>query len=498
MSNLTLTLLRNALKLSNDGIVLNFSLFFCFSLAQLFATEPILSPRTQFQTLNYQIGDAQSPYYRLKRSVKLDFDQLNMTKSQKPSPESIIQNVNSLTAYQFRLQDFLVGAQMLFVAFGALVLVPILAGLDPNVALFTSGLGTLCFQLVTGGKVPVYLASSFAFIAPITFSVDKYGLPATLSGLAAAGVVYLVLSLIIFWGGARIIIRVLPAIVTGPVIMVIGLGLAPTAVKMASEASEGYSAGIAIAIAAVSLLTTMLTAILAKGFLKLLPVLVGIVIGYLVSWPLGLVNFTPVSQAAWLAIPRFTTPSFHIRAILFILPVAIAPAIEHIGDVLAIGSVTGNNYLRNPGIHRTLLGDGIATTLAAFLGGPPNTTYSEVTGAVALTKAFNPGIMTWSALTAILLSFFGKLGAILQTIPTPVMGGILIVLFGTIVVIGINSMIQAEEDLLQPRNLLIVGAILMLGVGGMSFKAGGFALEGIGLSSIVGVLLNLLLPQGEK
>lgn len=410
-------------------------------------------------------------------------------------PDRTNQNISSLTAYKFRLQDCLVGAQMLVVAFGALVLVPILAGLDPNVALFTSGLGTLCFQLVTRGKVPVYLASSFAFIAPITFSVDKYGLPATLSGLVAAGVVYLLLSLIIFWRGSEIIIRVLPTIVTGPVIMVIGLSLAPTAVSMASEAGDGYNEAIAIGVAAVSLLATMLTAILTRGYLRLIPILMGIFSGYLVSLILGLVSFTKVAQAPWLTVPSFTSPSFHLPAILFILPVAIAPAIEHIGDILAIGSVTQNNYLRDPGIHRTLLGDGIATSLAAFLGGPPNTTYSEVTGAVALTKAFNPAIMTWSAIIAILLSFFGKLGAILQTIPVPVMGGILIILFGTIVVIGMNSMIQTRDNLLLPRNLVIVGAILILGVGGMSLKAGEFALEGIGLSSIVGVLLNLFLPQ---
>ena len=406
--------------------------------------------------------------------------------------------IASSTNYRFRLRDFLLGAQMLFVAFGALVLVPILAGLDPNVALFTSGLGTLCFQLITGGKVPVYLASSFAFIAPITLSIEKYGLAATLSGLAAAGVVYLILSLLVFWGGSAIISRVLPTIVTGPVIMVIGLSLAPTAVEMATEAGETYSATIATGVAVVALLITMLTAIITRGLLRLIPILVGILAGYLVSLPLGLIDFSPIAQAPWLAIPNFTAPSFNLPAILFILPVAIAPAIEHIGDVLAIGSVTGNNYLRDPGIHRTLLGDGIATTLAAFLGGPPNTTYSEVTGAVALTRVFNPAIMTWAAITAILLSFFGKLGAILQTIPVPVMGGILIVLFGTVVIVGMNSMIQTGEDLLLPRNIAVVGAILILGVGGMSVKAGEFALEGIGLSSIIGVLLNLLLPQGEN
>lgn len=403
-----------------------------------------------------------------------------------------------INEYCFRLQDFLLGAQMLFVAFGALVLVPILAGLDPNVALFTSGLGTLCFQLVTGGKVPVYLASSFAFIAPITLGIEKYGLPATLSGLAAAGVVYLILSLIVFRGGSRIIDRILPTVVTAPVIMVIGLSLANTAVEMATEGTETYSASTAIVVAGVSLLATMLTAILTRGFWRLIPILVGILAGYIVALPLGLVDFSPIAQANWLAFPSFTAPSFNLPAILFILPVAIAPAIEHIGDVLAISSVTGKDYLRDPGIHRTLLGDGIATSLAAFLGGPPNTTYSEVTGAVALTKISNPAIMTWAAIFALLLSFVGKLGAILQTVPVPVMGGILIILFGTVVIVGMNSLVQSGDNLLQPRNIAIVSTILILGVGGMSLKAGVFALEGIGLSSIIGVLLNLLLPKDRN
>ncbi len=384
---------------------------------------------------------------------------------------------------------------MLFVAFGGLVLVPIVTGLDPNVALFAAGLGTLCFQLVTRGKVPVFLGSSFAFIAPITFGIQEYGLPATMSGLAAAGVFYLFLSLLIFWRGQHILRKLFPPLVTGPVIMTIGLSLAPIAVKMSSEAGEGYSGGVAIALSTTTLIATILTAILARGFLRLVPILMGILIGYLLSLPLGMVDFTPVIAAPWLIVPNFTLPSFHLPAILYILPVAIAPAIEHVGDVLAISSVTGQNYLRDPGIHRTLLGDGLATTLAAFLGGPPNTTYSEVTGAVALTKSFNPAIMTWAAISAIILSFCGKLEALLGTISVPVMGGILIVLFGTIVVIGINTIVKSKEDLLLPRNLIIVGVILVLGVGGMSVKFGAFALEGIGLCSIVGVLLNLLLPQ---
>lgn len=418
-----------------------------------------------------------------------------MTKYQNPRVEA--KAIASSTAYKFRLRDFLIGAQMLFVAFGALVLVPILAGLDPNVALFTSGVGTLCFQLVTGGKVPVYLASSFAFIAPITAGIERYGLAETLSGLAVAGIFYLVLSIIIFWRGSAIINRVLPPIVTGPVIMVIGLSLAPTAVEMASQAGDSYSATAATIIATVSLVVTMLAAILARGYLKLVSILFGIIAGYIIALPFGLVDFSAVGTAPWLQMPGFTAPKFHLPAILFILPVAIAPAIEHIGDVLAIASVTENNYLRNPGIHRTLLGDGLATTIAAFLGGPPNTTYSEVTGAVALTRAFNPGIMTWAALMAIFLSFCGKLGGILQSIPVPVMGGILVILFGTVVIVGMNSMLQTRDDLLQPRNIAVVAAILILGAGGMSISAGEFALEGIGLSSIVGVLLNLLLPQSR-
>jgi uracil permease len=400
------------------------------------------------------------------------------------------------TAYKFQVKDIALGAQMLFVAFGALVLVPILVGFDPNVALFTAGVGTLIFQLVTGGKVPVFLASSFAFIAPIQLGVAEYGLAETLSGLMAAGVLYLVLSLLIAVRGPDFIVRLLPPIVTGPIIMVIGLALAPVAVGMVSTVQEGspYSATQALIVGLISLLATMLTALFARGWFRLVPILAGIAVGYVLALILGMVDFSPFAAAPWFAIPAFTLPRFHLPAILFLLPVAIAPAIEHFGDILAISSVANKDYLRDPGVHRTMLGDGIATSLAAFLGGPPNTTYSEVTGAVALTKVFNAGIMTWAAIFAILLAFVGKLGAFLQTIPAPVMGGILIILFGTIVIIGMNSLVQSGQDLLKPRNLVIVAIILVFGVGGLAVEAGNFALEGIGLSGIVGVLLNLLLP----
>lgn len=383
---------------------------------------------------------------------------------------------------------------MLFVAFGALVLVPLLAGLDANVALFTAGAGTLLFQVVTGFSVPVFLASSFAFIAPISFGVAEYGLSATLSGLMAAGFVYILLALLVRLRGVAVVERVLPPIVTGPVIMVIGLALAPVAIDMATSAATGGYSPQALAVAMVSLLATVITAVFARGLLKLVPIMVGIVTGYLVSAALGMVDITPIREAAWFAIPTFVTPTFSLPAILFILPVAIAPAIEHVGDLVAIRGVTGKDYLTTPGLDRTLLGDGLATTLASSLGGPPNTTYSEVTGAVALTQAFSPLVMTIAAVTAMLLAFFAKLGAVLATIPSPVMGGILVILFGSIVVVGISTLVRAQVDMTETRNLIIGAVVLVFGVGGMAFQIGEFSIAGIGLAGIMGVALNLLLP----
>ncbi len=391
----------------------------------------------------------------------------------------------------------LVGAQMLFVAFGALVLVPLLTGLDPNVALFTAGAGTLVFHVVTGFKVPVFLASSFAFIAPIAYGVVEFGVSGMLSGLVAAGLVYVALAALVRWRGQAIVHRVLPPIVTGPVIMVIGLALAPVAVDMATGMAVGDYSGQAIAVASVSLIATIATAMFGRGMAKLVPILVGVVVGYVFAATLGMVDLTPVREAAWLAMPAFVVPTFSLPAILFILPVAIAPAIEHVGDVIAIRGVTGVDYLEKPGLHRTLLGDGLATSLAGFLGGPPNTTYSEVTGAVALTKAFQPIVMAIAAVFAIVLAFVGKLGAVLQTIPTPVMGGILVILFGSIVVVGASSLVKAQVDLAETRNLVIMAVILVFGVGGMAFHLGEFTVEGIGLAGIVGVVLNLVLPRTE-
>lgn len=394
------------------------------------------------------------------------------------------------------------GAQMLFVAFGALVLVPLLTGLNASVALFTAGLGTLIFQLCTKREVPVFLASSFAFIAPIQFGVSNFGIAATMGGLIAAGCVYVVLAAIIKLRGSGFIKKLLPPVVVGPVIMIIGLGLAPTAVNMAlGKSGDGklvlVAAEPALIISMLSLVTTIAVAIFAKGLLRLMPILSGIVVGYLASLYLGIVSFDKIAEASWFTMPDFITPEFNWYAIAYMIPVAIAPAVEHIGDVIAISNVTGKDFFKKPGLHRTLAGDGLATIAATALGGPPNTTYSEVTGAVTLTKNFNPVVMTWAAVCAIVLAFVGKLGAALQTIPVPVMGGIMCLLFGSIAAVGLNAMIKAQVDLNEPRNLAIVGVTLVFGIGGMAFGIGDFSLTGISLCGIVAILLNLVLPHGH-
>ncbi len=398
------------------------------------------------------------------------------------------------------VRQAVIGMQMLCVAFGALVLVPILTGLDPSVALFTAGVGTLIFQVVTRRMVPIFLASSFAFIAPIIYGVKTWGIPATLSGLLAAGLVYLLLSGLIMMRGRSIIKKILPPVVVGPVIMVIGLNLAPVAVHLAmGKTGDGgtvlVAQGPALVVALSSLLVTVLAVLLGRGMVRLLAILIGIGAGYIVALFFGLVDFTPVFKAPFFSVPAFVFPKLNWQAVFFIVPVAIAPAIEHIGDMLAISHVVGEDFLEKPGLHRTLLGDGLATSFAAMVGGPPNTTYSEVTGAVTLTRAFNPAIMTWAALTAIVLSFSGTLGAILGTIPTPVMGGIMTLLFGTIATIGMNSLVREGTDLAQPRNMIIVSLILVFGIGDMALGYADFMVRGIGLAAIVGVVLNLLLPR---
>lgn len=391
------------------------------------------------------------------------------------------------------------GSQMLLVAFGALVLMPLITGLNPNVALFTAGIGTLIFHVVTGGQIPIFLASSFAFIAPIIAAKGKFGLEQTMGGLMAAGILYILLSAAVKLRGTGFVTRLLPPVVIAPVIMTIGLGLAPIAVNMASGQTGDGSAELvpydtAIWIAMISLAVTIIMTLWAKGIFRLIPIMFGVVVGYILSLFAGIVDMTPVREAPWFAVPDFVAPEFGWSAILFMIPVAIAPAIEHIGDVLAIGNVTRKNYLEKPGLHRTLLGDGLATSTASMLGGPPNTTYSEVTGAVMLTRNFNPKVMWWAAVVAIVLAFVGKFGAALQTIPVPVMGGILCLLFGSIAVVGLNTLIRHQVDLSESRNLVIVGVTLVFGIGNMALGQ----LEGIALCAVVAVALNLILPGSKE
>lgn len=384
------------------------------------------------------------------------------------------------------IQKTIVGAQFLFVAFGATVLVPLLVGLDPSVALFTAGVGTLIFHAVTKGKVPVFLGSSFAFIAPIIKATELFGLPGTLCGLVAVGAVYGIMSALVRLRGVGFISRLFPPVVVGPVIMLIGLSLAGTGVNMAKTNWT---------LAIISLVTTVVVSLFGKGLLKLIPIFSGIIVGYISAIFFGLIDFQPVMDASWFALPAFVRPELCWEAIIFMVPVAIAPVIEHIGDIYAINEVTGKDFVKDPGLHRTMLGDGLACVAASFIGGPPVTTYSEVTGAISLTKISDPSVIRIAGVFGILFSILGKVSALLKTIPEAVLGGIMVLLFGTIASVGINTIVKNKVDMGETRNLVIVSLILILGIGGAELTFGTFTIGGIGLAALVGVILNLIIPQ---
>ena len=395
-----------------------------------------------------------------------------------------MKNSNSLSP----IQKTVVGAQFLFVAFGATVLVPLLVGLDPSVALLTAGIGTLIFHAVTKGKVPVFLGSSFAFIAPIIKATELFGLPGTLSGLVAVGAVYGIMSAMIRARGVGFITRLFPPIVVGPVIMLIGLSLAGTGVNMAKSNWP---------LAITALLTTVIVSLFGKGLLRLIPIFAGIVVGYIAAAIFGLIDFQPIADASWFALPAFVRPELCWEAIIFMAPVAIAPVIEHIGDIYAINEVTGKDYVNDPGLHRTMLGDGLACIAASFIGGPPVTTYSEVTGAISLTKISDPAVIRIAAIFGILFSVLGKVSALLKTIPEAVLGGIMLLLFGTIASVGVNTLVKNNVDLGNTRNLVIASLILTLGIGGAEMTFGSITIGGIGLAAVVGVILNLIIPNKE-
>ena len=386
-----------------------------------------------------------------------------------------------------------VGVQFLFVAFGSTVLVPLLVGLDPATALFTAGVGTLIFHMVTRGMVPIFLGSSFAFIAPIISAAEQWGMAGTIAGIAGVALVYFIMSALVKWQGQKLLSRLFPPVVIGPVIILIGLSLSPTAVDMAKQNWL---------LAIISLATAIAVLTFGKGLLKLVPVVCGILVGYLVAICMGLVDFSGVAAASWFALPdsivHFQLPEFAWQPFLFMIPVAIAPVIEHIGDVYVVSEVAGKDFVKEPGLHRTLLGDGLACLFASFFGGPPVTTYSEVTGAIQITRISHPQVIRIAAVTALVFSVIGKLSAVLQAIPSAVLGGIMLLLFGSIASVGIQSLINNKVNLNETRNIVIVSLILTTGIGGAVLSAGSFTISGIGLSAVVGVVLHLLLPKTKS
>ena len=374
-------------------------------------------------------------------------------------------------------------------AFGATVLVPLLVGLDPSTALFTAGIGTLIFHLVSKGKVPIFLGSSFAFIAPIIKATELYGLSGTLFGLTGVGLVYFAMSALVKWQGLSVINRIFPPVVIGPVIILIGITLAGTGVQMAEENWV---------LALISLATAVIVSLKAKGLLKLIPIFCGIGVGYLAALFFYEVDLSGVREAAWFKLPKFVHPTFSWEAFVFMLPVAIAPVIEHIGNIYVVNTVANKDFVKDPGLHRTLLGDGIACMIAGVLGGPPVTTYAEVTGAMSITKVTHPQVIRIAAVTAILFSLVGKISALLKSIPNAVLGGIMLLIFGTIATAGVTNMLQHKVDLTNTRNIIIFSLTLTIGIGGATFSWGELSLSGIGLAAIVGVVLNLILPKDKN
>lgn len=416
------------------------------------------------------------------------------------STKKIVLEVNEKPKFH---QWLLLSIQHLFAMFGSTVLVPALTGMSPAVALVSSGLGTLAFIAITRGKVPSYLGSSFAFISPIIAVKAFDGFAGIMMGSFMVGLVYALVALIIYKTGTKWLMKLLPPIVVGPVIMVIGLGLANVAIDMVTNNNGVYDLTY-ITIGFLTLLITVVVAIFTRGFLSVVPVLMGIIGGYIISYFMGIVDFTTVQEANWFQIPPFEipfvdfTPSFSWKVFLLMVPVAIVPIAEHIGHQLVLSKVIGKDLLRNPGLHASMFGDGVASVIASFIGGPPNTTYGENIGVLAITRAFSIYLFIGAAFFAIIFGFCGKIAALLSTIPTPVMGGVSILLFGIIASSGLRMLVENKVDFSQKRNLVITSVILVIGIGGASIHIGShFSLEGMALASIIGVVLNQILPGKE-
>lgn len=407
-------------------------------------------------------------------------------------------------------KGLLLSTQHIFAMFGATILVPILIGLPVSVALFASGIGTLIYQIATKAKVPVYLGSSFAYITAMQIVIEQMGgdISASQTGIILSGLGYILIGLLVKWIGNSWIDNLLPTIVIGPMIMVIGLSLSTSAV-----ANSGLVEGTdwrTVFVAAATFLVTAFVNTKAKGFMKIIPFLIGIVSGYLIAVVLGVVDFTPVIQADWLAVPEFYFPfstggnfgeyNFYFGPETWaILPIVLVTAAEHIGDHTVLSQICGRNFLKDPGLTRTFMGDGFATAISAFFGGPANTTYGENTGVIGMTRIGSVSVIRNAAIISIILSFFGKFTALIQTIPEPVLGGMSILLYGVIASNGLKVMIDEQIDFGVSRNLIIASAMLVIGLGGAVLDiAGVVTFSGTALSAIVGIGLNLILPKAEK
>ncbi|WP_284037530.1 solute carrier family 23 protein [Neobacillus sp. 114] len=395
--------------------------------------------------------------------------------------------------------------QHLFAMFGATILVPYLVGLDPAIALISSGLGTLAFLLITKFQVPAYLGSSFAYIAPVIAAKASGGPAAAMVGTFLAGLVYGIVALIISRAGHRWIMNLLPPIVVGPVIVVIGLAISGTAVGMAMNNPAGKYSMLHFSVALVTLAATIIFSIYAKKMLSIIPILAGIIVGYVYAVIVGIVDFKPVLEAKWFAAPDFLIPfvsydvKFTWNIFWLMVPVAIVTLSEHIGHQLVLSKVVGRDYIKEPGLHRSILGDGTATIISALVGGPPKTTYGENIGVLAITRVYSVYVLAGAAVLAIIFGFIGKITALIQTIPTPVMGGVSILLFGIIASSGLRMLVDSKIDFGDKRNLVISSVILVIGIGGAIVKLPfNIEIQGMALAAISGVLLNLILPGRPK
>ncbi|EHL2475702.1 uracil permease [Enterococcus faecalis] len=393
--------------------------------------------------------------------------------------------------------------QHLFTMFGATVLVPILVGIDPGIALVSSGLGTMVYLITTKGKIPAYLGSSFAFIAAMQMLMKSDGYPAIAQGAMTTGLVYLIVSLIIKKIGSDWLDKILPPIVVGPVVMVIGLGLAANAANNAMYNNNVYDFKY-IAVALITLGLTIFYNMFFKGFLGLIPILLGIVSGYLVALAFGIIDLTPIKEAAWFALPNFEVPfvqyepKLYLNAITTMAPIAFVTMTEHIGHLMVLNKLTKRNFFQDPGLSKTLMGDGLAQIVAGFVGGPPVTSYGENIGVLAITRVHSVFVIGGAAVFAVALGFVGKLSALILSIPGPVISGISFVLFGVIAASGLKILIDNKINFDKKKNLLIASVILVIGIGGLVFKVGIFELSSMALATVLGIVLNLILPENAR